>query len=189
MDEQVLITSSRGGLVKRFFEVAGIIGAVAGFFLWIVFSVGSLPQNAYRPLDLIIYVLICEVIAFVIAVVIYLPIAPCSMTISNMRVYGIAAFNKRVDLPLDSVSSFGTSWLNGIGVATSSGFIKFYLIENRDEMHDILNKLMMDRQTKEKSEIANPSTVDEIKEYKSLLDEGVITQEEFDRKKKQLLGL
>lgn len=29
----------------------------------------------------------------------------------------------------------------------------------------------------------------EVKHYKELLDAGVITQEEFDQKKKQLLGL
>ncbi len=33
------------------------------------------------------------------------------------------------------------------------------------------------------------STADELKKYKDLLDSGVITQEEFDAKKKQLLGL
>lgn len=33
------------------------------------------------------------------------------------------------------------------------------------------------------------STTDELKKYKELLDIGVITQEEFDAKKKQLLGL
>jgi uncharacterized membrane protein len=33
------------------------------------------------------------------------------------------------------------------------------------------------------------STVDELKKYKELLDTGAITQEEFDTKKKQLLGL
>ena len=32
-------------------------------------------------------------------------------------------------------------------------------------------------------------TADELKKYKELLDAGVITQEEFDLKKKQLLGL
>lgn len=35
----------------------------------------------------------------------------------------------------------------------------------------------------------NISSADEIAKYKKLLDEGVITQEEFDAKKKQLLGL
>jgi predicted Zn-dependent peptidase len=33
----------------------------------------------------------------------------------------------------------------------------------------------------------NPS--DEIRKFKSLLDDGIISQEEFDAKKKQLLGL
>ena len=33
------------------------------------------------------------------------------------------------------------------------------------------------------------SSADEIKKYKELLDSGIITQEEFDAKKKQLLGL
>jgi len=32
-------------------------------------------------------------------------------------------------------------------------------------------------------------SVDEIKKYKELLDSGIITQEEFDAKKKELLGL
>ena len=33
------------------------------------------------------------------------------------------------------------------------------------------------------------STADELKKFKELLDMGVITQDEFDAKKKQLLGL
>ena len=33
------------------------------------------------------------------------------------------------------------------------------------------------------------STADELKKFKELLDSGIITQEEFDAKKKQLLGL
>ena len=36
---------------------------------------------------------------------------------------------------------------------------------------------------------ASASTADEIMKFKQLLDAGVITQEEFDAKKKQLLGL
>lgn len=45
------------------------------------------------------------------------------------------------------------------------------------------NKLIAERQYKE------ISNADELKKYKDLLDSGVITQEEFDLKKKQLLGL
>ena len=34
-----------------------------------------------------------------------------------------------------------------------------------------------------------PGAADELKQYKELLDMGAITQEEYDQKKKQLLGL
>lgn len=37
--------------------------------------------------------------------------------------------------------------------------------------------------------IQQTSSADELKKFKDLLDSGVITQEEFDAKKKQLLGL
>ncbi len=39
------------------------------------------------------------------------------------------------------------------------------------------------------SVVEQPSPTDEIRKYKTLLDEGIISQEEFDAKKKQLLGL
>ncbi len=45
------------------------------------------------------------------------------------------------------------------------------------------NDLSLQKQTN----IIDP--VDQIRKYKSLLDEGIITQEEFDCKKKQILGL
>ena len=41
----------------------------------------------------------------------------------------------------------------------------------------------------EKNITTSPSNADELKKYKELLGAGVITQEEFDAKKKQLLGL
>ena len=37
--------------------------------------------------------------------------------------------------------------------------------------------------------VASKSSVEQVKELKELLDIGAITQEEFDRKKKELLGL
>lgn len=42
---------------------------------------------------------------------------------------------------------------------------------------------------KKQTENTRQSTVDDIREFKALLDEGIITTEEFDQKKKELLGL
>ena len=43
--------------------------------------------------------------------------------------------------------------------------------------------------SKNSTSVPAVSSADELKKYKELLDSGVITQEEFDAKKKQLLGL
>jgi hypothetical protein len=55
-------------------------------------------------------------------------------------------------------------------------------------MQDKINTICTSKETNTVSQ-EQPQTTDEIKKYKELLDEGIITQEEFDAKKKQLLGL
>lgn len=63
------------------------------------------------------------------------------------------------------------------------------------QMHDHLNKLYETGQVKKVIEgryslwAFNSDILDVIKKYKELLDMGAITQEEFDEKKKQLLGM
>ncbi|HAH94421.1 MAG TPA: SHOCT domain-containing protein, partial [Dielma fastidiosa] len=37
--------------------------------------------------------------------------------------------------------------------------------------------------------VRNDDPTEQLRKYKSLLDDGIITQEEFDSKKKQILGL
>ena len=50
-------------------------------------------------------------------------------------------------------------------------------------------KAEIEKQNAPTQVIAETSAADELKKFKELLDSGVITQEEFDAKKKQLLGL
>ena len=80
--------------------------------------------------------------------------------------------------------------------SASSGKISFLVIKNASEIYSVINKLLIERQEKEKiiakSSIANEAKTDEadqLVKYKDLLDKGVISREEFDAKKKQLLGL
>ena len=68
------------------------------------------------------------------------------------------------------------------------------MIKNRDEIQKVLSDLLIERQSKPKAETTikqeiPQSNADELKKFKELLDNGIITQEEFDAKKKQLLGL
>lgn len=146
--------------------------------------------------DALFYAMI-SAIPTVLLIIFYFYISKMKLIVTDKRVYGKAAFGKQVDLPLDSISAVGTSLFGGIAVATSSGTIKFLGISNRDKIHKVIRKLLIERQSenkKEKTSVTHitqeaQSSADELRKYKELLDCGVITQEEFDAKKKQLLGI
>lgn len=134
-------------------------------------------------------------ICFYIFLFLFLFCSKVEMTVTDKRIFGKAIFKRRVDLPLDKISSVDTCMFNGIGVATSSGRMKFLFCKNRDEVFDVISKLLFERQNQQKpnetiiKQETSQSNADELKKFKDLLDGGVITQEEFDQKKKQLLGL
>lgn len=66
------------------------------------------------------------------------------------------------------------------------------LFEQMDEVAKFIKKKVDEAKLNKNSPatvIQQTSSADELKKFKELLDMGVITQEEFDAKKKQLLGL
>ena len=119
---------------------------------------------------------------------IYLIVNKAELIVTNTRVYGVDAFNNRIDLPLDLISVVSISFFKGITIGTSSGKMSFTGISNNREIHAEISKLLNNRQTN-KQEPQKASTTEELKNYKELLDESIITQEEFEAKKKQLLNL
>lgn len=142
--------------------------------------------------DFTFFIITMLTVVFGIAMIFSLAMAlfsKCKISVTNYRVYGknIAG---QVDLPIDSISSVKKGPFKSIGVASSSGFVKFYLVESRDEIFEEISALLKQRQSARKviKEETSNST-DELKKFKELLDMGIITQEEFDIKKKQLLGL
>ena len=129
----------------------------------------------------------------ILAGIIYWWLGCYQLVVTDKRIYGKVAFGKTVDLPVDSVTSV-TGGNGAISISTASGQLRFCTIKNCDEMHKAITKLLVERQSKPaatttiRQEIPQ-SNADELRKYKELLDTGVITQEEFDAKKKNLLGL
>lgn len=184
MEEKIII-KSRNALkflspLITFLLTCAVILFLGMFFFWI--------QDDFE--DFLLFTT-PPFIAVIVLLILKLNISNCELTVTDKRIYGKALLGKRVDLPIDSVSAIGTSALKGIDIGTSSGRIKFKLIANSDEIHSVMSKLIIDRQTNKEPVTSNvvSSNADELKKYKDLLDSGVITQEEFDAKKKQLLGL
>ena len=158
-----------------------------------------------NALPLVMFIVMC--LSFLIGLVvfvIFLVTRKCELVVTDKNVRGKTLFGKEVVLPLYMVSAYSTrKFMSTIAVATSSGLTRFTLIGNYKEIGDVLSGLINERQAKQtansnetfiQSDVKNASvnqgnSLDEIMKLKTLLDCGAITQEEFDAKKKQLLGL
>ena len=84
-----------------------------------------------------------------------------------------------VDFGKNSLKLIGTGVKFKISNITNAEEIKTFIIGRKKDSQN----------TKDVSQPPAASGADELKKYKELFDSGVISQEEFDAKKKQLLGL
>lgn len=196
MEERVIIKGKQAN-IKLVSLIIACVGVVV--FLAIYFWNYPIDNPCVFPYVLWIvplYMSFTLLPFIIVAAVFYYSAKQVELIVTDKRVFGKVAFGKRVDLPLDMISAVGTSFLKGIAITTSSGAIKFLMIKNNEQIHTAISKLLVERQntnarasrTVVKQEIPQ-SNAEELRKYKELLDLGVITQEEFNAKKKQLLGL
>lgn len=189
MEEKILI---KGKFLKTNILVSSLggIAIIFGIIGLALFINGYVPYTNNTAFEGLI--LLCIAGAFlVIATLFYLIMNNCEIIISSKKVSGKIKFGKRVDLPINQISSVGQGWFKSITVATSSGIIRFWLLENRQEVFsaisDLLSQIQNNPQTISVNSISG--NADELKKFKELLDSGIITQDEFNNKKGQLLGL
>ena len=166
-----------------------------------IFAAYTLCASIYvkiqDPYDEIVGIVISfSIIVILIGVLIQVAANKCELIVKDKRVYGKSLFGKRVDLPIDMISSVDQCAFKGVGVATASGRIKFLFLDNKVAVFNSISNLLLERQERVRSQETKPvvqeikqSSADELKKFKELLDVGVITQEEFEQKKKQLLDL
>ena len=92
---------------------------------------------------------------------------------------------------MDSISSIGKSFYQKVTVASSSGRIVFAGLLNSEKIYQQLSTMIIERHNNISSSFAEPvqssDVTDQIRKYKALLDEGAITKEEYEEKKKTLL--
>lgn len=194
MEEKIIIKGkfSKTNILMIIFGIIAIVFAIIGFvylekyMAYYGFNIYGIGEE--YPIFFVI------AFAFLVAAVLsYLAMNRCEIVVSNKKVFGKVKFGKRVDLPLNQISSVGQGWFKSISVATSSGIIRFWLLSNRQEVFSAISELLSQFQHNNNQAVIHKeekaSSADELKKFKNLLDDGVITQEEFDMKKKQLLEL
>ncbi len=184
MEDKLII---RGSFQKQYYALYSfIIGAISLLFAWFFFADDQLGL-------MIFFSSIGSIsISLAIAALILFGVGVFELAVTEKRVSGKIKFWKNVDLPVDSITAIGFGIFQSITITTASGAIYFPFLNNKYAVYNELLKLIMARQDNSKTNCNSQMSVsnaDELKKFKSLTDEGVITQEEFEAKKKQLLGL
>ena len=141
------------------------------------------------------YLIILGIIAVVVGFIMKSNTEKCEITVTDNRVYGKLPHGKEVDIPLNQITGLHTCSFNGVSIASIGAVNDFHCIENHEEVIKAISYLLANpQQSPTHSQGVNiastgSSDADQLKKYKDLFDAGVITQEEFDSKKTQLLGL
>ena len=198
MEEKLLIESKRLTLDRKNVAKYMLVPFVVIYAIIVIYgTIVSIHDGIFDPAF--------AFQALLVAVIFYLPvlaiflfvwyISKNQLVVTDKRISGKAAFGKQIDLPIDAVSSVSTiKLIKGLSISTASGNVSFWAIPNRDAIYKVISDLIIARQSKSTVPNAVPQPVnadytEELKKIKQLLDMGVITQEEFDAKKKQILGL
>lgn len=144
------------------------------------------------------YMLIAGVIAIIVGLIIKFNTEKCEITVTNSRIFGKLAHSKAVSIALNQVTGLHSCAFDGVSIASIGNVSDFYCIANCEEVMKAISYLLANPQRAGNSptqmSIASASSssnneVEQLKRFKDLLDSDVITQEEFDAKKKEVLGL
>lgn len=206
MNEKILIQSNPINLTKRIIlKLLGIsYGAIYLVTLIYCIMVSIHDRIDFEIFDIVIIPLQIALVAaiylipvlVIIAFVYY--ISKNQIIVTDKRISGKKAFGKKVDLPIDSVSSVGKiNLFKRVSISTSSGNVGFWGLNNYNDIYNVISDLIINRQSSTTNNNFNTTTsvnidndyTEELKKLKELLDSGILTQEEFESKKKQLLNL
>lgn len=142
------------------------------------------------------YMLIVGLIAAIVGIIVKVNTEKCEITVTNQMIMGKLPRGKEVSIPMNQITAINPSSFNGISISSIGNVSNFHCFENRDEVMKAISYLLTNPQ--QATANATQSTVgatiestgeaEQLKRLKELLDAGVITQEEFDVKKKQILG-
>ena len=147
MDETKLLEGkfSQNNKLSLFLVIIGCLALVFDIILVdgdIQFIIEDAFQYGYFEMWVVIFALCC----FITSVIVYFMMRNCKIIITDKRIYGCSTFGKRVTLPLDKISAVSTNPWGFLTVATSSGKINFWLITNGEEVWELINSLITNRQ-------------------------------------------
>lgn len=158
----------------------------------------------YEPFELpTTWIAVLFLILCIVAVILYNMMKDCTLTVNDKFITGRTLFGRAVTFPLDNISSISAGkTFNCIKIVSKGKSSSFLALENYLDLHRAISEkinaikvqpivlqapVIESTENTQKNELGN--TIKELREYKELLEQGIITEEEFNAKKKQILDL
>lgn len=194
-DEKLIIKGEKQGIGAGSigFIFATILGVVlfSGACNRIYFYLTYFDSKLYIAISVIIIAI--SVIIIVVSIIRLSYFENCTIFVTDKRVCGKTTFNKKFNFKIDYIKSASDiPRFHGVAVATSFGRFKIYYLKNSGDVYSSICRLLVNRQSEDTlKDIPRQqyNDLDYLVKLKKLLDDDIITQEEFDAKKKQVLGL
>lgn len=181
-----------------FSAVGGGIAIIAALFIQIQITQGRMREEGWMLIALFLLLGALDIFSAYHA---YLRNF-IEVTVTDKRVCVLnTKTNTQKELPFDQISS-AVKENNIVRISSSSGNITINFCPDIDAVYNVISNQLKVVQTKHvivdntvataqstQSPEPKDNNVEKLREYKKLLDEGIITPEEFEIKKKQLLDL
>lgn len=168
MNEHILVKSERSHLLRNLVLIIGISVAIAAVMVGYSSSqeyiryyrsvsqvsiklkeqYSSAFSYAFAKSGTLKYTLIISIFTLMFCASEVFRFTRSYMVVTSKRVYGVTAWGKRVDLPLDSVTAISTGLWKTVSVSTPSGKVSFSAVKNRDAIFQTLSNLIIERQQK-----------------------------------------
>ena len=123
------------------------------------------------------------VILAVFISVIYILNKKTSITVNGNMIICKKISGKSVQFMLNDVKSVETTFLKGLKITGNGIKYRIILVNNNEILKSEIMKLL----TNSKNKSVGVSEADELIKFKRLLEEGIISQEEFEKKKADIL--
>lgn len=149
--------------------------------------------DSYYGIKMIKYLIIMSFSLCIILLIInvfYVLDRKTSLSVQDDLVIVKKRTGKTAQFKLKDISSIESTVFKGLKIKGNAIKCKVILLKNADELKTEITQLISDLSSKNQDlSDQHLNETETIKQYKDLLDSGTITQEEFEAKKKQLLGL
>ena len=152
-------------------------------------SYGTFGQYYFQEGLFFVIIILILFVVFGITNLLYSRDKKTELSILDNAIIGKKSNGKTVQFLLKDIKSVETTKKHGLKIMGSGIRYDIHLIQNAEEMKNIMMDMLAEVQHEQPVMAVVGSSANDIKEYKELLDAGIITQEEFDAKNKQLLGL